>query len=145
MTMLQTILFSLHLPLLFQSSLGLEEQVKLVVEIDNIRHTEGQILRLAVERKEEFLGQNTPFDYAIIEVHNGKLTHSFSLPKGEYAVSVYHDLNGNDKLDKNIFGAPIEPYGFSRNYKPVMRAPKFDEVKISLNQDRKIGITLLQP
>jgi len=122
-----------------------DTQVKLVVEVDNIKHTTGQPLRLAVERKEGFLSENKPFDYAIVEAVDGKISYSFSLPKGDYAISVYHDLNGNEKLDKNFFGAPVEPYGFSRNFKPLLRAPRFDEVKISLNQDRKINILLLHP
>jgi uncharacterized protein (DUF2141 family) len=37
------------------------------------------------------------------------------LPKGAYAVSVYQDSNGNEQLDKNIFGIPREKYGFSNN------------------------------
>jgi uncharacterized protein (DUF2141 family) len=37
------------------------------------------------------------------------------LPEGVYAVSVYQDTNGNEQLDKNIFGIPKEKYGFSNN------------------------------
>jgi uncharacterized protein (DUF2141 family) len=38
-----------------------------------------------------------------------------SVAPGEYAVAVYHDLNGNGRLDRNMFGVPTEPYGFSRD------------------------------
>jgi uncharacterized protein (DUF2141 family) len=145
MVLLNSILLALLLPCAQFVTHKNEEQVKLIIEVDNIRHIGGQSMRLAIDKRESFLVTTTPFVYAIVEVRNDKITHTFSLPKGEYAVSVYHDLNGNEKLDKNFFGAPIEPYGFSRNFKPFMRAPKFDEVQISLTQDRKINISLIQP
>ena len=33
---------------------------------------------------------------------------------GRYAIAVYHDVNGNGRLDKTLF-VPNEPYGFSNN------------------------------
>lgn len=121
------------------------DQTKLLIEVDNIRHTNGQVMRIAICTKDDFLKDKKPYEYAMVEVRSGKITHTFSVPKGEYAVSVFHDLNANNILDKNFFGAPSEPYGFSRNYKPVMRAPRFDEVKLSMTQDKKINISLIHP
>jgi uncharacterized protein (DUF2141 family) len=34
---------------------------------------------------------------------------------GEYAASVFLDLNGNGKLDTNAIGSPKEPWGVSQN------------------------------
>jgi uncharacterized protein (DUF2141 family) len=34
---------------------------------------------------------------------------------GRYAIAVFHDLNGNGKLDRNFIGLPQEPYGFSND------------------------------
>lgn len=54
------------------------------------------------------------------------------IPAGTYALSVFHDANGNGKLD-TFAGIPREGYGFSRNpgFKP--RAPTFAETQISVN------------
>jgi len=52
-----------------------------------------------------------------------------------WAVSAHHDENGNDKLDKNAFGIPIESYGFSNNPKRGFGPPKFDEVSFSIDGD----------
>ena len=35
------------------------------------------------------------------------------LEPGQYTVSVFQDLDGTEKLDKNFVGMPREPYGFS--------------------------------
>jgi outer membrane protein len=37
---------------------------------------------------------------------------------GEYALMVYFDENGNDRIDKNFIGIPREPLGFSNRYAP---------------------------
>ena len=48
------------------------------------------------------------------------------LPKGTYAVAVYQDKNGNEKLDK-ILGIPKEKYGLSNNtMMPNYRKNSFD-------------------
>jgi uncharacterized protein (DUF2141 family) len=65
------------------------------------------------------------------------------LPQGNYAVLIFHDENGNGKLDKNIFGIPKEGYGASNNPAKKMRAPTFDEAKFSLHSDKIIEVKLI--
>jgi uncharacterized protein (DUF2141 family) len=60
------------------------------------------------------------------------------LPKGQYAVSVYQDGNGNGQLDKNIFGIPKERYGFSNN----SDRPDFRRCLFDFNSDITITIRL---
>lgn len=51
---------------------------------------------------------------------------------GEYAVSVFLDLNRNGKLDTDAIGSPSEPWGVSRNARakrfgpPLFKDAKFD-------------------
>lgn len=55
------------------------------------------------------------------------------LPPGEYAVTFYHDANGNRELDRNRLGFPTEPFGFSNNAKPRLGLPPFEQVKFVLS------------
>ncbi|WP_185964607.1 DUF2141 domain-containing protein [Flavobacterium sp. GT3R68] len=48
----------------------------------------------------------------------------------EYAITSFLDENGNETLDKNAFGVPMEPYGFSNNVKGYFGPPSFEEVKV---------------
>ena len=59
------------------------------------------------------------------------------LDPGIYGVAVFQDLNGNEKLDRNLFGAPTEPFGFSNN--PVIRfsAPEFAEFQFEFDGSPK--------
>jgi len=52
-----------------------------------------------------------------------------------WAVSAHHDQNNNDQLDKNAFGIPTEPYGFSNNPKRGFGPPKFEEACFSIGSD----------
>lgn len=54
------------------------------------------------------------------------------VPAGAYAVAVFHDENGNHKLDKSV-GIPREGFGFSRNPKIRFGPPKFDDVVVNLS------------
>ena len=59
--------------------------------------------------------------------NGGPATVAFNgLKAGTYGIAVYLDMNGNDELDTNLFGAPTEPYGFSMNPELGFSAPKFD-------------------
>ena len=49
-----------------------------------------------------------------------------SIVPGVYSIVVFHDANGNGKLD-TVMGIPIEGFAFSRNPKLRSRAPHFDE------------------
>ena len=59
------------------------------------------------------------------------------VPEGTYAVSVGHDLNGNRRVDTNLFGVPTEPWGVSNNARPTLRAPRFDEAAFKVGGDGK--------
>jgi uncharacterized protein (DUF2141 family) len=65
------------------------------------------------------------------------------IPQGVYAVSVFHDENGNGKLDKSLVGIPKEAYGASNNPQKKMRPPTFDEAKFSLSSQRALEIQLI--
>jgi uncharacterized protein (DUF2141 family) len=56
-----------------------------------------------------------------------------NVPDGVYAVSVFHDENMNQKLDKNFVGVPKEGYGASNNPKKKMGPPNFAETKFQVS------------
>jgi len=63
---------------------------------------------------------------------------------GFYAVSVFHDENMNQKLDKNFVGVPKEGYGASNNPKKKMGPPSFEETKFQLSgMEQSLEIKLM--
>lgn len=66
------------------------------------------------------------------------------IPSGNYSLTIFQDLNGNKKIDYNIFGYPTEPFGFSNN--PVIKfgPPSFKECSFyySGNKTQEITVNL---
>ncbi len=48
------------------------------------------------------------------------------VPGAEYAVAVFHDENGNDDLDRGVFGIPTEGTGASNDARGFMGPPPYD-------------------
>ncbi len=60
------------------------------------------------------------------EVLNGVAELVFEgIKPGIYAISFYHDENGNGSFDKGLFGIPQEAYGFSNDARGLMGPPSF--------------------
>ena len=74
---------------------------------------------------------------------DGKLTVVLKdLPEGELAISVFHDLNGNGRLDSNGMGIPMEPFAFSNEAKAMFAAPRFEAARFSVPALVRMTITL---
>lgn len=65
-----------------------------------------------------------------------------NLPPGLYALSLFQDENGNNKLDANVLGLPTEAYGFSRDASGTMGPPSFRAAAVELQADTTLKITL---
>ncbi len=86
------------------------------VRVSNITRQEGEVLVAVYDSEQNWL--KTPVVSGRARATGGTLDFSFDLKEGRYALSVFHDRNGNGKLDTGLFGAPSEPIGFSNGYKP---------------------------
>jgi uncharacterized protein (DUF2141 family) len=107
---------------------------KLSIKISNIQ-SKGKILYVGIYRAgDEFPEFNKYWKNSKATTTSNEMTIEFDVPYGDYAVAVSHDLNGNGKLDKNLFGYPKEPFGFSNNYKPKLSSPNFSDCKFSYTQ-----------
>ena len=59
---------------------------------------------------------------------------TFTVKPGSYAISVFHDENGNGKVDKTWYGKPKEGVGASNNPKLGFGPPGFDESTVLLDE-----------
>ena len=101
----------------------------------NIAEAKGSIYVAVFDRQENFLNTGKMRAQRIVPVtSSGKINITFNdLPPGTYAISCFHDVNGNGQLDKNWMGIPSEPYGFSNNARPKFRAPNWAETQFTLS------------
>lgn len=102
------------------------------------RNDDGQVFVSLYDSAEGFPGNaDKALRTARAEQMDGQATVVFEdLPYGEYAVSAYHDEDGDGKM-KTVYGTiPLEGVGVSRDAKGVMGPPKFADAKFELNDDR---------
>jgi uncharacterized protein (DUF2141 family) len=113
--------------------LFMDTEAGLRVAFSNILEKKGDLYVAVYNRSEGFLDeQYACFKQAYPIARTGTIELGFpSLPPGEYAIACYQDLNGNGRLDRNLLGIPTEPYGFSNDARPRLRAPTWEEAKVS--------------
>jgi uncharacterized protein (DUF2141 family) len=116
----------------------------LKVVIGGMKSEKGDAKVALFNSKESFEGSGPAFRLTGAEIKNGRSECEFSdIPFGAYAVKVYHDENGNGKLDKNAMGQPRERYGFSNNARNTFGPPGYDRAKFLFEKaDTAISITV---
>jgi uncharacterized protein (DUF2141 family) len=63
-----------------------------------------------------------------------------NLEPGRYAIIAIHDENANGRLDKNFFGVPTEPYGFSNDAQAFLGPPSFADAAILVSARGDVAI-----
>jgi uncharacterized protein (DUF2141 family) len=108
------------------------------VEVTGLKNAKGQLGILIFTANDGFpSNQKKAFREILLPIVEGKTKYTFTdVPYGEYAVSVMHDENNNDKLDTNLLGIPKEGTGVSNNVQSAFGAPKFSDASFSLNDKR---------
>ncbi len=119
------------------------EKVKLTVKITNIGAVKGEIEIGFYNNPDTFPDEGGQYKKMRVKVTSKVMKITVELPKGIWAVAVYHDENNDKKINKNFFGIPKERYGFSNNVKPVLSAPSFNKAKFKLYRDKTITINLI--
>lgn len=118
-----------------------KETVDLTIEVTVTKYNKGHIFLAIYNSKEDFL--KNVYKGSSTEVKEGKAILKFKeVEKGDYAFSLFHDLNGNEELDKNFFGIPKEPYAFSNNQKGSFGPPKYKNALVNIHQNKNIKVTI---
>ncbi len=114
-----------------------EKKYSLTIQIEDVIIIKG-ILYLAIYTNENDFMKKPYLMKKYISPNFPKKLVFRNLPEGEYAVTIYQDLNNNSRLDK-FFSIPIEPYGISNNVKTF---PKFKNSKVKLLKNKVINIKI---
>ena len=120
------------------------QNINLTVRVTNIKKINGKVYIAIYDDKNSFLNPNKAVKTIELNVNNNILKHTLSIPKGAYALALFHDSNSNGILDKNFLGIPSERYGFSNNVHPLFSEPSFNSTVIEIHKDLKIDIALLK-
>lgn len=107
-----------------------------------VKKNSGKIALMLVNSKANYKSRK-PIKAAKSNVIDNEVSVMFySIPKGNYAIMAYHDVNNNGKLDTNFLGIPCEPFAFSNNAKGFMGVPKFEKVKFDAYENSVINLDI---
>lgn len=121
-----------------------KETVDLKVVVTNINTQKGSIELGIFNNSKAFLKKGKEYNFYSQEVSSDTVIFFLKdYKKDDYAISLYHDVNSDNECNLNFFGIPLEPYGFSRNFKPKLSKPTFNECKIDASEDRSVFIALI--
>lgn len=113
-------------------------QADLVVHASGFAHERGQAIANLFRTGDDVLGK--PAARVAARIEEGKATLIFPrLPHADYAVSVFHDENGNDELDHNFLRMPAEPLGFSNGFRLSLFSglPSFEKLRFAFGAEAK--------
>ena len=120
------------------------EKVDLKVIVTNIKTHKGAIQIGIFNNSKSFLKEGKEYKGLTKTVKDDTVIFTFKdLDKGDYAVSLFHDVNSDQKCNLNFIGIPVEPYGFSKNFKPKLSKPSFNDCKITVNANSTTTIKLI--
>jgi len=111
------------------------EAGKLVIQVCHPDAAFGKVLLAVYNQEQGFLDGGQLLGRRLqVEAGDDVLFELDDLPYGEYALALYHDLNGNERFDTNILGIPVEPYAFSNNVRAKWSKPRYEEARFDFQQ-----------
>jgi uncharacterized protein (DUF2141 family) len=130
-----TIVKLMILALLFSlQSLVAQDAGDLTVRFENVKETNGE-LYVGIFKKDNFLRQPTIGKMVKVDSNGSEVTFE-GVAYGSYAISVFHDLNGNKTMDRESDGMPSEPWAMSGSVDPN-QYPTWDGAKFELNSKKQ--------
>ncbi|WP_033408630.1 DUF2141 domain-containing protein [Psychroflexus tropicus] len=114
----------------FIQSLVAQETGDLTVRFENVKETKGELF-VGIYEKDNFLRQPSIGKTVKVDGNGSEITFK-DMAYGSYAISVFHDLNGNQQMDVKSNGMPLEPWAMSGNMDPE-QYPTWEGAKFELN------------
>ncbi|WP_438422721.1 DUF2141 domain-containing protein [Aquimarina macrocephali] len=109
------------------------EGVTITVTVPNITSSEGEVLFGLYDENTFMKAAPIKAEKSTIVDGIAKITFS-NVPEGVFAISCFHDINGNNRMDFEPSGMPKEDYGTSNNnmsYGP----PLWNDAKFEVNSE----------
>lgn len=119
------------------------DRVTLEVTLQNVENNPAP-LYISVQNRAEYMKNMGSAGGIYKNVAGGTLTYSYEVPSGDYAVSIWHDTDGDGvfSMDPATY-MPLDGWGASG---PELRGqPTFDDTKIKVAADTAVTIKVHYP
>lgn len=115
---------------------------RLTVVVSPFREIRGFLILSLFRDPGGWLEEGREFRTKKIKIREKTETVIFrDIPEGSYAVSFYHDENGDGEFNRNPVQIPLEGYGFSGSSEFWFTKPVFEESLFKLNRNIRLSLT----
>ena len=114
------------------------DEASLTIELSGLAKAEGDVYISVWDNPDDWLGESTTARLAVViadALVDDLVVAKLMLPPGDYAISIYYDVNNNGDLDTNFIGIPKEPVALSNNAKAKLGPPKYKDAVFSLTSE----------
>ena len=125
--------------LVLAASSSSAEAGNIEVTVNNLQANKGKLYASLCTRDRFFKGRCHFEIVRRVTADMHVLTFS-QVDEGEYAVSLFYDVNNNEKLDTSMFGIPKEPTGVSNNVPATNGPPSFEAAKFSVTANSEVRL-----
>ena len=135
-TVVALLLAPAGMPVMAADSTDLAANLRVVAT--NVKSDQGKIYVWVYDKKDDWLSDRYRTQKSVKVAGNrtdGTVVLELLLPAGEYALSVFQDVNDDGKLARNFIGIPKEPAGLSNNARPGFGPPKYKDAKFVITPD----------
>lgn len=103
--------------LLSQNCFADDSSGNLTIQVRGLLHERGQVIANLFREGDDVMQIEKAYLRTQGNISGNQTRLVFqNLKYGKYAVSVFHDGNGNGNLDHNLLSLPAEPLGFSNGF-----------------------------
>ncbi len=112
------------------------DAVQAEIALLGVRGEKGElVITVYGDRPEDFLAKGTKLAKLKLAPHPGTVTGCLALPKaGVYALTAFHDEDGDGRLSRGMIGLPSEGYGFPHDPRLVFGPPAFEAVAMEFHR-----------
>lgn len=114
------------------------DEATLRLEISGLAQAKGKVYFSVYDSPDTWLGEERVVGGVvdISESLQGEVViATVDLSPGEYAVSIFYDVDDDGELGTNFIGIPNEPVALSNNAKARFGPPKYDDARFDLTSD----------
>lgn len=116
--------------------------------IEGIKSNKGKIY-VQLFKGEENYQNNNAYLSSIAIAKQGQVTITFNglvvddLGNDDYGIRYYHDENDNASMETNLFGMPLEGYGYSNNAKANYGPVDYSHIKFHMTNETQVNTSTI--
>lgn len=107
---------------------------ELTIKIKNVAESNG-VIYIALWQDESEWPDGTHTIGMRRDAQAPETTLTIEVEEGTYAISVFHDLNGNAKMDRNLMRMPKEAWGVSNDVPARFGPPEWEKMTFEVGAD----------